>query len=688
MWLWHNAIEPAFNAIGSIFNVWWAGVQIVFDAWKFVIQGVIDVVMWLWHNAVEPAFNAIGDVISFAWNNLISPIFENLKTGVDGVGKAFTVVGDVIKGAWDGVVKAVAIAVKAVGKILQKVEIPSWVPGLGGKGLTGLGNSLVDWGEAHGAAAGWTVRGPGTGTSDSVPTMLSNGEEVIRERSASKWRWLLKAINADESWLGQVFAQKLANGGTAGDLSAWDGGGGEANLQPSAILARRLIHKYWPDLAEIGGYRADGGGFNDHPSGLALDIMTTDVPLGTSIKDWLHQNAGPLALNYTIWQQRYEPVDGQGNVMEDRGSPTQNHMDHVHALFNALGVDPNMMPSGIQPPTGADATTSATTSAVTSDQAAAAQAATSPAGGTRLKTLHELGSDLGGILADGLVETFDIPSWIADPNQLLQGDDGSNVRTSATSTSTSSSSPSSSSKPNESAAAVAGTPDARNGLSGSALYSYDLVKVAKDMGLPEAAAIIGNAVGLVETNLQMYANSNVPESLTFPHDAVGTDHDSVGVMQQRFPMWGPLDVLMNSQGSARLFYEALQKTDWQSMDPGAAAQAVQRSAYPGKYGERMDEAAGLVKKASLFDTGGMLMPGQLSLSLLKKPEPLLPAERWATAERSMSLVEQLAAGAQTNGRRENGGDTYNAFGYTAGEIADEWERRQWARTGGQDGRSW
>ena len=457
-------------------------------------------------------------------------------------------------------------------------------------------------------------------------------------------------------------------------------------MQPSAIVARRLIHKYWPEIAEIGGYRADGGGFNDHPSGLALDIMTTDVPLGTTIKDWLHQNASPLALDYTIWQQRYEPVDGAGNLMEDRGSPTQNHMDHVHALFRALGVDPNVIPSGIQPPTGAS--TSATTSAVTSDQAATAKAATTPAGGTRLKTLHELGQDFGGILADGLVETFEIPSWIADPNQLVQGDDGSNVRTSISSSTTSSpSSSTSSSKPNESAAAVAGAPDARNGLSGSDLYSYDLVKVAKDMGLPEAAAVIGNAVGLVETNLKMYANSNVPESLTFPHDAVGSDHDSLGVMQQR-DSWGSVADRMNSQISAKLFYDALGGIDWQSMDPGAAAQAVQRSAYPGRYGERMDEAAGLVKKASLFDTGGMLMPGQLSLSLLKKPEPLLPAERWATAERSMSLVEQLAAGAQTNGRREPGGNTFNAYGYTAGDLVDEWDRKQWARTGGQDGRSW
>ena len=691
LWLWHNVIEPAFNAIGAVFDVWWAGAKIVFEAWKIAIGVIVDVVMWLWHNVIEPAFNAIGSVIKFQWENVIKPTFDFLKDGFGAVGDFFGGVGDTIKGVWDRIVSTIAKGVKIVGQLLQKV--PSvHIPGTDitvGDGISTMGNVLVSWAEAHGAAAGWTVRGPGTGTSDSVPTLLSNGEEVIRERSASKWRWLLKAINADESWLGQVFAQKLANGGTAGDLSAWDGGGGEANLQPSAILARRLIHKYWPDLAEIGGYRASDP-YPDHPSGRALDIMTADVPVGTAINDWLFANKDALALNYTIWQQQYRSVDGQSNLMEDRGSPTQNHMDHVHALFNEADVDVTKIPTGLQAPAGAD--TSATTSspAASTDSATsattAATTATSGESKTRLKTLHELGSDLGGILADGLVETFDIPSFIADPNELLAGDDGSNVRTSDSSSSSSPASTTSSSSP---PAAVAPPADARNGLTGSDLYSYDLVKVAKDLGLPEAAAIIGNAVGLVETGLKMYANSTVPESLQYPHDAVGDDGTSVGVLQQQ-NSWGSVADRMNSPVSARLFYDALKGVgDWQTMAPGDAAQAVQRSAFPDRYAQRIPEATDLVKKTSLFDTGGMLMPGQLSLSLLKKPEPLLPAERWATAERSLSLVEQLAsAGGDLGGRGDRGGNTFNAYGYTAGDLVDEWDRRQWARTGGQDGRSW
>lgn len=78
-------------------------------------------------------------------------------------------------------------------------------------------------------AAGGTIVGPGTGTSDSIlgidrltklPTSwVSKGEEVTAEKPASKWRWLLKAINRDEPWLEAL--PRHAAGGTVGEaLSA------------------------------------------------------------------------------------------------------------------------------------------------------------------------------------------------------------------------------------------------------------------------------------------------------------------------------------------------------------------------------------------------------------------------------------------------------------------------------------
>lgn len=58
-------------------------------------------------------------------------------------------------------------------------------------------------------AGGGTIRGPGTGTSDSIPIMASNGEEITRASMAEKHRGLLKMINADR-------VPGYANGGTVG----------------------------------------------------------------------------------------------------------------------------------------------------------------------------------------------------------------------------------------------------------------------------------------------------------------------------------------------------------------------------------------------------------------------------------------------------------------------------------------
>ncbi|MGI5222168.1 phage tail tape measure protein [Nocardia sp. CA-290969] len=93
------------------------------------------------------------------------------------------------------------------------------------------------------------------------------------------------------------------------------------------------------------------------------------------------------------------------------------------------------------------------------------------------------------------------------------------------------------------------------------------------------------------------------------------------------------------------------------------------------------------RRIGLFDNGGMLMPNQLALSLLDKPEPLLPADKWQVAEANIGATDRLIREMGSRGPAR-GGDTYIANGYTAGDIATEWQRRQWARTGGYGGRSW
>ncbi|MCE0765198.1 hypothetical protein LWC35_20170 [Pseudonocardia kujensis] len=73
------------------------------------------------------------------------------------------------------------------------------------------------------------------------------------------------------------------------------------------------------------------GNASDHPSGLAADFMVGRAS-GDAIADCALQNMQALGVSYVIWQQRIN--DGSGwQAMEDRGSPTANHEDHVHVSF-------------------------------------------------------------------------------------------------------------------------------------------------------------------------------------------------------------------------------------------------------------------------------------------------------------------------------------------------------------------
>jgi TP901 family phage tail tape measure protein len=160
---------------------------------------------------------------------------------------------------------------------------------------------------------------------------------------------------------------------------------------------------------------------------------------------------------------------------------------------------------------------------------------------------------------------------------------------------------------------------------GPEFFAHEIARSAKDAGLGVAAAIIGVATTLVESGnpLKMWANNAVPESLSFRHDAVGSDSDSIGLFQQRQAGWGTVEERMTPFKSAGMFFDRLKQFDWENIDPGAAAQKVQVSAFPDRYAQQMDAAKGLVGRAGIYDTGGVLPHGVTALNLSHKPEIII-----------------------------------------------------------------
>ncbi len=115
--------------------------------------------------------------------------------------------------------------------------------------------------------------------------------------------------------------QTVSRGGSAGGGTPCAGGGSWPDQVRNMITANFGI-------GNIGGYRPGDPG--DHGKGLALDVMVGgNSGLGDAVAQWAMANKGRLNISYVIWQQRIN-MGGGWRGMEDRGSITANHYDHVH----------------------------------------------------------------------------------------------------------------------------------------------------------------------------------------------------------------------------------------------------------------------------------------------------------------------------------------------------------------------
>ena len=124
------------------------------------------------------------------------------------------------------------------------------------------------------------------------------------------------------------------SGGGSGSYStsAFAAQGAAKGLGAHAIAVYSAVRSQF-GITNIGGYRAGDPG--DHGTGHACDVMITSSSQGDAVAAFVMARAGQLHVKYVIWQQRiWFPGASGWRAMEDRGSPTQNHMDHVHVSVN------------------------------------------------------------------------------------------------------------------------------------------------------------------------------------------------------------------------------------------------------------------------------------------------------------------------------------------------------------------
>jgi hypothetical protein len=107
-----------------------------------------------------------------------------------------------------------------------------------------------------------------------------------------------------------------------------DGSSVESGLQQNTVKLYRAVCAAFPAVSSWGGRSGSG----DHGAGRALDIMCTGS-LGDSIADYVRSHASEFGVSEVIWAQRIWSVQRSSEgwrPMEDRGSSTANHYDHVH----------------------------------------------------------------------------------------------------------------------------------------------------------------------------------------------------------------------------------------------------------------------------------------------------------------------------------------------------------------------
>ena len=165
------------------------------------------------------------------------------------------------------------------------------------------------------------------GTKISVTASVRNGYRFISYKDRGRW------ISNKYLSSTKPKVSSTSSGGGGGGISAAPCPGDsamESGLTQDAIRVHRALCARYPQISSFGGRRASSG---FHGTGQAIDAMIASSSVGWDIANWTRANASKLGVSEVIYSQKIWTVQRSSEgwrSMEDRGSPTANHYDHVH----------------------------------------------------------------------------------------------------------------------------------------------------------------------------------------------------------------------------------------------------------------------------------------------------------------------------------------------------------------------
>ncbi|WP_278475735.1 phage tail protein [Turicibacter sanguinis] len=128
--LWENNLKPMFDAIGNFIKT------VLAPAFEFVFKNIISPIVGacfkgiidLWNNSLKPVLTGIIDFLTGVFSGNFTQAFKGIVTSVSGIFKGLI---SVVKAPLNAVIGLVN---KFIGG-LNKLQVPDWVPGIGGKGI-------------------------------------------------------------------------------------------------------------------------------------------------------------------------------------------------------------------------------------------------------------------------------------------------------------------------------------------------------------------------------------------------------------------------------------------------------------------------------------------------------------------------------------------------------------------------
>lgn len=136
-----------------------------------------------------------------------------------------------------------------------------------------------------------------------------------------KSRWVTAGYLADEKPVAEVGSGSM-------DASCTNGSAVPSGVSPNIVAVHEAVCANFPEITTYGTFRGDG----EHAQGIAVDIMTSG-DRGWQVAEFVRAHYAELGVNYIIYSQHIWSVERSSEGwrgMEDRGSTTANHYDHVH----------------------------------------------------------------------------------------------------------------------------------------------------------------------------------------------------------------------------------------------------------------------------------------------------------------------------------------------------------------------